>query len=164
MDLWSPIVAFITGAGTVIVTQLAGAWRESKIDTARRKDDRKIDTGRMEGQTLVGLQQGLNDLRLAMGELHTAMRIDLRPPAELGAYDKAWRAVRLYGARTLKAELREASDSATRLASNVASTSDEAARLELLSDCFQAITAAEVLLGPELRKQIAAGYVKTDRP
>lgn len=163
MDLMGPILAFVTGAGTVIVTQIAGAWRESKIDTARRLDDRKIDSGRMEGQTLVGLQQGLNDLRLAMGELHTAMKIDLRPPSELGVYDKAWRDVRLYGARTLNDQVREASDSATLLASIVASTSDEAARLKLLGACFEAITTAEGLLRPELRKQIAAGYVKTDR-
>ena len=107
MDLWATILTFITGAGTVIVTQIAGAWRDTKIDTARRADDRKIDTGRTEGQTLLGLQEGLNDLRLAVGELDAAMRINLRPPAELGAYEKAWRDVRMFAARTLIDPVRE---------------------------------------------------------
>lgn len=99
-----------------------------------------------------------------MGELDVAMRINLRPPAELGAYDKAWRDVRMFAARTLIDPVREASDSATLLASITASTSDEGARRRLLGDCFNAITKAEVLVAPELRRQIAAGYVKPDLP
>ncbi len=162
MDLLGSLLTFGLGAGTIVVAQTVQGWRELKLDQARRADDRMIDRGRTEAQTLTQLQEALNDLRLAIGGLTVAMRAEPEPTAPLEAYSVARSRVDLQAGRVLSDPIRIASEKASLMATFVASTADESGRRPLLADYFAATDAAEALLKPELREQIRAGYLKLE--
>ena len=162
MDLFASLLTFALGAASIVIAQWVQAWRELKLDRARRADDRTIDRGRTEARTLTALQEGLADLRLATSELCVAMDANPAPAPELGTYGAALSATRLNATRTLSDPLREAAESAALAATFVASTTDDRARRDLLAKFFTAADQAEQLLGPELRERIRTGHLKSE--
>jgi hypothetical protein len=159
VDIWASLLTFALGAATTVVAQWVQSWRELRLDREKRADDRRIDMGRAEAQTLKALQAGLIDLRLSLGQLHAAMRTASSPEPELAVYTAASKNVRLHGARVLSDQLSKAISLSGVLAGIVASTDDDRARADALGAAFNAIDGAETLLRPEIQRVIKGGFV-----
>ena len=82
--------------------------------------------------------------------------------AGLASYIEAAANVRYLATQVTVDPVRAAVDRVSVSAALVASASDPSARRRLLDETFAAIDSAESAIGPELRKQIVAGYVKSD--